>query len=145
MTVEVNFTTSEQDNVLLIPDEAVKHPSTATAPGAAGAALTGAAGSRPSGAPGQGQGLTGASQGQGKKNQAAINQVVTYNNGVAEVHDVTVGGSDGTNTAILSGLKDGDTVVLAGFDQLGLSQFSSGAKLPGFLTRGPLGTGSGGH
>ena len=50
--------------------------------------------------------------------------------------------TDGTNTVIVSGIKDGDTVVVSGFDKLGLAQFSSSAKLPGFLTRGPLGTGS---
>jgi multidrug efflux pump subunit AcrA (membrane-fusion protein) len=56
---------------------------------------------------------------------------------------VTTGDTDGTNTVILSGLKEGDTVVLAGFEKLGLPQFASTGKLPGFLTRGPLGTGGG--
>jgi HlyD family secretion protein len=160
MTCEVTCIVSQQDNVLLVPNEAIKQPNAANAaaPGATGA-LSGAGQSRPAGATGgaaQGGPSTGSATALSGAGQAhpggakggkppVINEVVTYEDSKAEVHDVTIGATDGTNTAILSGLKSGDTVVLAGFDQLGLQQFTSGAKLPGFLTRGPLGTGSGGH
>ncbi|HEY3398519.1 MAG TPA: efflux RND transporter periplasmic adaptor subunit [Armatimonadota bacterium] len=76
------------------------------------------------------------------KAQKSGTKVVVMNAGTPEVRPVTTGLTDGTNTEVVSGLQEGETVVLAGFDKLGITGFASGAGVPGFLTRGPLGTGS---
>jgi RND family efflux transporter MFP subunit len=72
------------------------------------------------------------------------NQVVVLKGGVPEVRSVDVGLTDGTDTEITTGLKEGETVVLAGFDKLGLQGFGSAAEVPGFLKRTPFGTAGGG-
>ena len=71
-------------------------------------------------------------------------QAVVMKNGLPEIRTVETGLTDGSYTEILSGLAEGDTVVLAGFDKLGIQGFGSAAGVPGFLTKGPLGTGGGG-
>ena len=73
-----------------------------------------------------------------------MNQVVVLANGKPDVRTVEIGNTDGTNTAILSGISEGDEVVVAGFDQLGLEQFSSRGQVPRFFQRSPLGTPTGG-
>ena len=75
------------------------------------------------------------------KQKKGVNQVVVLTGGnKGEVRTVTIGATDGTNTEIQDGLKEGEQVVLAGFDKLGLASFSSAGRLPGFMTKGALGT-----
>jgi multidrug efflux pump subunit AcrA (membrane-fusion protein) len=71
-------------------------------------------------------------------------QSVVMTNGKPDIRTVETGLTDGSFTEVTSGLKEGDTVVLAGFDKLGIQGFGSAAGVPGFLTKGPLGTGGGG-
>ena len=101
MTANVTLIVAQKNNVLLVPNEAVKQTKDAT-------------------------------------------QAVVLKDGQGEARDITMGMTDGTNTEVTSGLQEGEQVVLAGFDQLGLEEFSSSGRLPGFLRRGPLGTGGGG-
>ncbi len=75
------------------------------------------------------------------KQRREANQVAVLKDGKAEVRSVEIGASDGTSTEIVKGLQEGEEVVLAGFAQLGLEDFASLGRLPGFLNRGPLGTG----
>jgi hypothetical protein len=73
-----------------------------------------------------------------------VTQVVTLENGKAELKQITTGRTDGSFTEVISGLKEGDTVVLAGFEQLGIKGLASGAGAPSFLSnRTPFGTSSG--
>ncbi len=97
MTADVILTLSEENDVLLVPSEAVKQ-------------------------------------------KQGVNQVVVLKGGKGEVRSVAIGATDGTSTEIKEGLQEGDTVVLAGFAELGLPDFASAARLPRFFTRGPLGT-----
>ena len=72
-------------------------------------------------------------------------QAVVMKNGQPEVRTVETGLTDGSYTEITSGLTEGDSVVLAGFDKLGIQGFGSAAGVPGFLTnRTPFGTSAGG-
>ena len=64
--------------------------------------------------------------------------------GKPEVRTVETGLTDGSFTEVTSGLSEGDSVVLAGFDKLGIQGFGSAAGVPGFLSRTPFGTGGGG-
>jgi multidrug efflux system membrane fusion protein len=50
--------------------------------------------------------------------------LVNSSNNTVSVRKITLGPSDGTNTAVLSGLAAGDTVVIDGTDRL-----SDGAKI----------------
>jgi RND family efflux transporter MFP subunit len=79
-------------------------------------------------------------QKKGTGSAKGVNQVVVLANGKGEVRTVTIGATDGKNTEIQDGLKEGEVVVLAGFDKLGLADFSSTGKLPGFMNRSALGT-----
>jgi RND family efflux transporter MFP subunit len=80
-------------------------------------------------------------QKKGTGTQKPTSQVVVLKGpNQGEVRSVTVGVTDGKNTEIQDGLKEGEQVVLAGFDKLGLADFSSAAKLPGFMNRSALGT-----
>jgi len=98
MTTDVQITVTKKDNVLLVPNEAVKQRE--------GASL-----------------------------------VVVLKNGKPDVREVKTGLSDGESTEVLSGLQEGDTVVLAGFEALGVEGFSSAAEVPRFLQRTPFGGG----
>ncbi len=66
-------------------------------------------------------------------------QVVVLKEGKGEVRLVKTGVSDDEFTEIVSGLQDGETVVLAGFEQLGVQGLGSAAEVPGFLKKSPLG------
>jgi len=66
-------------------------------------------------------------------------QVVVLKDGVGEVRPIKTGVADEDSTEVEEGLQDGEQVVLAGFEQLGIEGFSSAAEVPGFLRRGPLG------
>lgn len=71
-------------------------------------------------------------------------KVVLMRNGVAEAVPVQTGLEDEDNIEIKEGVQDGDEVVLAGFEKLGLEGFSSTAELPGFLKNSsPFGPGTG--
>ena len=74
------------------------------------------------------------------KQKKGISQAVVLKADKGEVRTVKIGVSDGKNTEILEGLQEGETVVLAGFDKLGLADFSSAGRLPGFMNRSALGT-----
>jgi RND family efflux transporter MFP subunit len=74
------------------------------------------------------------------KQRRGVSQVAVLKQGKAEVREVKTGLTDGENSEILSGLNEGDTLVVAGFDKLGVKGFSSAAEVPGFLTRTPFGT-----
>lgn len=100
MTANVTLTLARKDNVLLVPNEALKQ-------------------------------------------KKGVTQVVVLKDGKGEVRDVKTGMTDGTNTEITEGLQEGEKVVLAGFMELGLEEFASTGRLPGFFSRGPLGTGGG--
>lgn len=77
------------------------------------------------------------------KQKKGETQVVVMNGGKAELRTITTGRTDGSFTEVLTGLKDGDTLVLAGFDQLGLKGYGSSGGVPGFMTnRTPFGTAS---
>ncbi len=77
------------------------------------------------------------------KQRRGASEVVVLKDGKPEVREVKTGLTDSDNTEILSGLQSGDTLVVAGFDKLGIKGFSSAAEVPGFLTRTPFGTSSG--
>lgn len=78
-----------------------------------------------------------------KKKKTAVQAVVLDKNGKPEVRTLKVGLSDSDNTEILEGLQEGEDVVVAGFDKLGIQGFSSQAELPGFFrNRTPFGTAS---
>jgi hypothetical protein len=78
-----------------------------------------------------------------KQRRGASQVVVMRDDGKPEVRDIKTGLTDSDNTEILSGLKDGEVLIVSGFDKLGLKGFSSAAEVPGFLTRTPFGTSSG--
>ena len=102
MTADVQIILSQAENLLLVPNEALKQSKDRT-------------------------------------------QVVVLSGEKGEVRDITVGRTDGTSTEVVKGLKDDDTVVLAGFQQLGIEGFSSAAGMPRFMSnRTPFGTASGG-
>ncbi|NLO74272.1 MAG: HlyD family efflux transporter periplasmic adaptor subunit [candidate division WS1 bacterium] len=130
MTAEVTLTISRQDDIFLVPNEAVKQIRAETGEGRDEASP-----GRPEGGP------PGAAPGAGGR-PATVNQVVVLANGKPDVRTVEIGNTDGTNTAILSGISEGDEVVVAGFDQLGLEQFSSRGQV--LFLRSPLGTPTGG-
>lgn len=68
-------------------------------------------------------------------------RVVVMKDGKGELRTIQTGRTDGTYTEVTKGLSDSDTVVLAGFEQLGFPDFASGARLPGFMrNRTPFGT-----
>ncbi len=100
MTANVTITVAEKNDVLLVPNEAIKRRKEAT-------------------------------------------QVVVMVGGKPEVRQVTTGMSDEGSTEVSEGLQEGEEVVLAGFEKLGLPEFGSAAQLPRFFQRGPLGTGGG--
>lgn len=78
-----------------------------------------------------------------KKKKDGAQAAVLGKDGKAEVRTLKVGLTDSDNTEILEGLKDGEDVVVAGFEKLGIEGFSSQAELPGFLrNRTPFGTSS---
>jgi len=66
-------------------------------------------------------------------------QVVVMKDGKAEVTPVKTGIADEDSTEILEGLEEGDQLVLAGFEQLGIEGFSSAAEVPGFMRQSPFG------
>ena len=75
------------------------------------------------------------------KQSKGATQVVVMSGGKAEIKTITTGRTDGSFTEVTNGLKDGDTLVLAGFSELGIEGFSSSAGAPGFMTnRTPFGT-----
>jgi len=96
MTADVHISLGKRQNVLLVPNEAVKL-------------------------------------------KRGGSQVVVLREGKAEVRPVKTGVSDEDSTEIVSGVQDGEKVVLAGFEQLGLQGFGSAAEVPGFLKKSPLG------
>ncbi len=144
MTCDVSFTLSRQEDVLLVPNEALKQADAGKSKaGAQAPPPPPGAGPGPGGGPGAGRGPADAGRGASGKRAAAGRVVVVLKNGQPEIRPVTTGDTDGTNTVILKGVEEGEKVVLAGFEKLGLEQFASTGRLPGFLTRGPLGTGGG--
>ncbi len=100
MTANVQIEISRKENLLLVPNEAVKRKKGTT-------------------------------------------QVVVLTGEKGEVRDIQAGLSDDAMTEIVSGLREGEKVVLAGFDKLGIEGFSSAAEVPGFMRRSPLGMGGG--
>lgn len=75
------------------------------------------------------------------KQSKGVTQVVVMSGGKAEIKEISTGRTDGSITEITEGLKEGDTVVLAGFSELGIEGFSSGAGVPRFMQqRTPFGT-----
>jgi HlyD family secretion protein len=66
-------------------------------------------------------------------------QVVVLKDGKPEVRTVEAGLASEGQTEIISGLSEGETVVLAGFEKLGLQEFRSAAQLPRFGPFGPMG------
>jgi RND family efflux transporter MFP subunit len=101
MTADVHISLGKRQNVLLVPNQAVKQ-------------------------------------------KRGGSQVVVLKEGKADVRPVKTGVSDEDSTEIVSGIQDGEKVVLAGFEQLGLQGFGSAAELPGFLRRAsPFGPGAG--
>jgi len=66
-------------------------------------------------------------------------QVVVFRDGKGEVRPVKTGLSDEDSTEILEGVQEGDVLVLAGFEQLGIEGFSSAAEVPGFMRQSPFG------
>jgi HlyD family secretion protein len=78
-----------------------------------------------------------------KKKKGGAQAAVLGKSGKAEVRTLKTGLTDSDNTEILEGLQEGDDVVVAGFDKLGIEGFSSQAQLPGFFNnRTPFGTSS---
>jgi RND family efflux transporter MFP subunit len=66
-------------------------------------------------------------------------QVVVLKGGQGEVTPVKTGIADEDSTEILEGVEEGDELVLAGFEQLGIEGFSSAAEVPGFMRQSPFG------
>lgn len=141
MTCDVSFTLSRQENVLLVPNEALKQADAGQKKARAEAPPPPPGGGPGPGGPGAGGGPVSSGRAASGKRAAAGRVVVVLKNGQPEIRPVTTGDTDGTNTVILKGVEEGEKVVLAGFEKLGLEQFSSAGRLPGLLTRGPLGTG----
>lgn len=75
------------------------------------------------------------------KQQKAGTQAVVLRGGKPEVRTLEIGMTDGDNTEIVSGLQEGEEVVVAGWDKLGLEDFAS-TRRPGFMNRTPFGTAS---
>jgi HlyD family secretion protein len=75
-------------------------------------------------------------------------QIVVLNGDKAEVRTIKIGLTDGEKTEVTEGLNEGEKVVLAGFEKLGVEGFTSAAALPGFAKNGspfgPMGGGKGG-
>ena len=71
-------------------------------------------------------------------------QVVVLKDGKADVRSVKTGVADQDSTEIIEGLEEGEQLVLAGFEQLGLQGFSSAAEVPGFMRQSPFGGPAGG-
>ncbi len=101
MTADVRITLGAKQNILVVPNEALKQ-------------------------------------------RRGGSQVAVVKEGKGEVRQVKTGVSDGQQTEVASGLQEGETIVLAGWDKLGIPGFGSAAGVPGFLTRGPLGGQGGG-
>jgi RND family efflux transporter MFP subunit len=66
-------------------------------------------------------------------------QVVVLAGETAEIRTIETGIADEDSTEVTSGLKDGEVVVLAGFEKYGIEGFGSAAELPGFMRRSPFG------
>jgi hypothetical protein len=78
------------------------------------------------------------------KQEEGNSLAVVMAGGKADVRQLKTGITDGEKTEVISGLKDGEEVVVAGFEKLGLEQFSSQAQLPRFLRQSsPFGMGTG--
>jgi RND family efflux transporter MFP subunit len=101
MTADVHITLGAKQNILVVPNEAVKQ-------------------------------------------RRGGSQVAVLKEGKGEVRQVKTGVADAEQTEVVSGLQEGENVVLAGWDKLGVQGFGSAAGVPGFLTRGPLGGQGGG-
>ena len=155
MTADVSIILQQADNLLLVPNEALKQQRGGGgegAPGGAGAKSGGSERGKGGQSPATGGGRSTAGGGAGRmpgglgRSGAPVDsRVLMMNNGLPEVRNITIGRTDGSFTEVLSGLKDGDTVVLAGFAELGFPEMSSSAGAPRFLTnRTPFGTASGG-
>jgi RND family efflux transporter MFP subunit len=73
------------------------------------------------------------------KQKRGVTQVVVLTGDQAVVQDITTGRSEGNATEVLTGLKEGDNLVVSGFEKLGIEGFSSTAGVPGFMNRTPFG------
>jgi HlyD family secretion protein len=129
MTAQVTVTTAEQRDVLLVPNSALTYAknqattrASGTAAGTRQAGQAGAAASQGGAAAGQSgaaaAGQTGAAAGQagagGQAGQSAggtQSTVMVLENGAPVAVRVTTGMTDGTNTAVTAGLRDGQAVV----------------------------------
>lgn len=160
MTADVEIVLEQADNLLLVPNEALKQvrgggrggggfgpggPGGGSGGGKAGGGRGaggpggGAGGGRPGGGPG-GASAGPRGGGGGRGGGPIATKVVTLTNGNAELKEITTGRTDGNFTEVLSGLNEGDTVVLSGFAQLGFPELASGG-MPGFFgNRTPFGT-----
>lgn len=157
MTADVQIFLERAEDLLLVPNEALKQqrngnggPGGGKGDSSKGGSRSGAggekggagSGGRP-GAPAGGKGGPGDAAG-GRGGGPVPSKVVVMVDGKAEQREITTGRTDGSFTEVLSGLKDGDTVVLAGFAQLGFPEFASAAGPPPWMqNRTPFGTASG--
>jgi len=126
MTATVNITTAERIGVLVIPAAALSFPSTALQSGEVSrAALTSLS-----------RGGQGNSAGQGTQHI-----VLELQNGKLVPVTIMTGLTDGTNTEVLSGLNDGDEVVIG---QIGGNTTSSSTSGGSSRLGGGFGGGGGG-
>ncbi len=131
MTANVNIVIQQKDSVLMVPNRAVKTLASTSSQGTsvAGAAATSPAGSTP-GATRRAGGTPTPSQTSGSGNSASRQYVIVLEAGQEVQVPVVTGISDDTDTEIVSGLQEGDTVVVNGATSTSTSS-GGGFRIPG--------------